>query len=103
MGLGGRIPFVHKAPDDGEESRKTLDFIENDEFSCVAAEIKFRIRQFGQVRRAFQIKVMNSFCEFEFSGKRSFSDLPGTEQSHNGHPLQALQESGEKLSGDHLY
>jgi hypothetical protein len=71
----------------GKQLGATLDFVQNDEFSRVTAEIKFRVLKFCQVRGTLQIEVMGGLRCLKFSGECGFSDLPRPEQCDHWHPV----------------
>jgi hypothetical protein len=97
--LSGPASSVDHAPQDREEIRDPLDFVEDDEFSLLGGQIKFRLGQLGPVGRSLEIQINRGPCAGDLQRQGGFPDLPGSQQAHH---RMASQKIGDFLM-DHSF
>ena len=96
--------LIDDAPQNLEEPRHALDFIQNDQAVFLGFEVEFGVGKFGPVRGKLQIQVNGRDVGFlsEAECQRRLADLTRTQDGDGGKTREQVADSSLGETSDHI-
>ena len=99
--LAAPAPLVYDAPEFGEELRRMVDLVQDDQPILVGLEEGCRIRQHGAVPLPFQVEIERVASRRDGQCQRGLSDLPRPDQADRSLASESRLEVGVNAAQDH--